>query len=55
VRPPAFFEELAGFSGRREIDVAPYPDAVARGTAMSLDEAVDYVTRVGQERLARDA
>lgn len=53
VRPPAFFEELAGFSGRREIDVAPFPDAVARGMAMSLEEMVDYVTRVGQERLAQ--
>ena len=56
IRPPAFFEQLGPDArGRREVDVAPYPDAVARGTSMSIDETIDYVTRVGRERLGQAA
>jgi hypothetical protein len=53
VRPPAFLEELTPGVSRVQIDPADDPEAAARGAAMSYDEAVDYVTGVIQEILAR--
>lgn len=56
VQPPAsdVFEELSPDIGRRlEINVERYPEAVARGSSMSLEEAMDYFATVARGRLAR--
>lgn len=52
VRPPAFFEDLTPQLSRRELDTSGYPDAMARGAAMSLEEALDFIMRVGGELLS---
>jgi predicted ATPase/class 3 adenylate cyclase len=53
VRPPAFFEEITPGLDVLPIGLEDDPEAAARGAAMSFDEAVDYVTGVVQEVLAR--
>ena len=57
VRPPAFFETMAapaaGDGRPFTFDAEAYPDAAARGASMSLDEAVDYVVRVFEDRSRR--
>jgi predicted ATPase/class 3 adenylate cyclase len=58
VQTPAsdFFENVSpGIGGRQEINLASYPDAVARGASMSVEEAIDYVVSFARERLARSA
>jgi len=53
VRPPAPFEEITPGVDVLPIGLEDDPEAAARGAAMSFDEAVDYVTGVVQEVLAR--
>jgi hypothetical protein len=56
VQPPAsdLFEELSpGIDRRLEINVERYPEAVARGSSMSLEEAIDYVVTASRRRLAQ--
>jgi hypothetical protein len=47
VQPPAHFEEMIPvLAGQAPlIDADAYPDAAARGAAMSLDEVVDFIMR----------
>jgi hypothetical protein len=57
VRPPAFFEEIAppgGDATKFRVDPEAYPEAMARGARMSLDEAVDYVIRTFEETIERE-
>jgi predicted ATPase len=57
VQAPAseFFEEQSpGIGGRQEMNLASYPEAVARGASMSLEEAIDYVVGIARERLAQE-
>ena len=51
VQPPAFFEELTpGLdAGAMKVDVGRYPAAVARGAEMTLDEAIDFMTRASAD------
>jgi predicted ATPase/class 3 adenylate cyclase len=53
VRPPALFEEITPGLEVLPIGLEDDPGATARGAAMSFDEAVDYVTSVVKEVLAR--
>jgi hypothetical protein len=51
VRPPAGYQELAGFDPIPDIRAALGPEgfeeAVTRGRRLSLDEAVDLIEEVG--------
>ena len=51
VQPPAFFEELTpGLdAGAMKVDVGRYPEAVARGAEMTLDETIDFMTRASAD------
>jgi predicted ATPase len=55
VQPPALFEELTpGLDpDAMKVDVDRYPDAVARGAAMTLDEVIDFLTRVSADLIPR--
>ncbi|MDQ4034375.1 MAG: hypothetical protein M3153_00450, partial [Chloroflexota bacterium] len=55
VRPPAFFEDLTPSLSRRNLDMAAYPEAAARGAEMSLDEVIDFMVRVSAELLPPEA
>jgi predicted ATPase len=51
-----FFEMLSpGIGVRQEMNLGRYPDAVAQGASMSVEEAVDYVVGLARQRLARSA
>ena len=55
VQPPALFEELTpGLDpDAMKVDVGRYPEAVARGAEMTLDEIIDFMIRVSADLITQ--